>query len=100
APPAGVAPRAVFTSSAAPNPFNPRIRIAWEMPRAGRLVLEVYDVRGRRVRTLVDGEVAAGPGAIMWDGADTEGRPLASGVYFRVARTGSERQVGKMTLVR
>jgi hypothetical protein len=65
-----------------PNPFRDRTSIAWEMPRAGRAELTVYDVTGRRVRTLVSGAVEAGAQSTPWDARDGSGRRVASGVYF------------------
>ena len=52
------------------------------LPRAGHARLEVYDVAGRRVRTLVDGQVDAGWLAVRWDGRSDRGERVASGVYF------------------
>ena len=66
-------PGASFALGAHPNPFNPAVRITYEMPRAGRLVLRVHDLRGRLVRTLLDQEVPAGPGDVRWDGRDAQG---------------------------
>jgi hypothetical protein len=61
---------------AMPNPFNPRTTIVYETARAGRVLLEIYDARGRRVATLVDGEKGPGEHRVVWDGRDA-----ASGVY-------------------
>ncbi len=65
-----------------PNPFNPATVIPYELPRAGRARLALYDAAGRRVRTLVDGETAAGAHEARWDGRDEAGRPVGSGAYF------------------
>jgi hypothetical protein len=66
-----------------PNPFNPRTVIAFAMPEAGEVSLVVYDLRGRRVATLIDGEsLSAGPQSRMWEGTDASGRPVAAGVYL------------------
>lgn len=64
-----------------PNPFNPVTQVPFQLERAGHVRLLVYDVRGRRVRTLADGDLAAGSHAIRWDGEDDSGRRLASGIY-------------------
>ena len=74
-----------------PNPFNPSITIAFELPSAGRVSMRVYDASGRLVRTLIDeAERAAGPHAVRWDGLDHAGTPAASGVYFyRVEAAGT-----------
>jgi len=60
----------------------------------------VYDLRGRRVRTLLDAERPVGIGEVAWDGRDTGGRALASGVYYVQVGVGSRRMTRKLTLVR
>jgi hypothetical protein len=86
--------------AAHPNPFNPRIEISYQLPVAGRLRLDVVDVRGRVVRTLVSGEVAAGDGRVVWLGDDVRGRTVASGVYHVVAQTDHGTVKQQITLVR
>jgi len=65
-----------------PNPFNPSTKIAYSAARAGHVSLAVYDLTGRRVRTLVDGHVGAGEHFALWDGRGDDGARAASGVYF------------------
>jgi flagellar hook assembly protein FlgD len=62
--------------------------------------LAIYDLAGHRVRTLVDGELAAGDQIISWDGRDQQGRSMASGVYFYELAAGNQIERKKMTLVR
>lgn len=75
-----IATPAVYT--ARPNPFGATTEIPFVMPSAGRVSIRVFDVSGRLVRTLVDGERAAGVGRATWDGRDASGRPLPAGIYF------------------
>jgi len=65
-----------------PNPFNPKVTIAWSVPEVGRLQVAVFDLRGRRVRMLHDGPVTSREGLVSWDGRDSRGRTAASGVYL------------------
>jgi hypothetical protein len=65
-----------------PNPFNPRTRIDFVLPAATHVDLDIYDLLGRQVVSLVNGEVAAGTKSIEWDGTDSFGNRVASGVYF------------------
>jgi hypothetical protein len=65
-----------------PNPFNPVTTISFELPETGEATLEVFSVAGRRVATLVDTRLGAGPHSVEWPGTDDSGRPLASGIYF------------------
>lgn len=69
-------------TSAAPNPFNPRTTIRFELARAADVALEVYDVRGQRVRTLLSGSRAAGTHEFVWDGRSDAGVGMASGTYL------------------
>jgi hypothetical protein len=84
----------------APNPFNAQTLIRYTLPRRGWGDLTVYDLLGRRVRTLVVGEVTAGTHTAIWDGRDGRGKSVASGVYFYVLRAEQVRQVRRMVLVR
>jgi len=87
-------------TSATPNPFNPRIEIGFSLDRPGRVEITVFDLRGRRVRSLVAGERAAGAGKVTWDGTDERGREVASGVYAVQFVSGGRGDYRKVTLVR
>jgi len=65
-----------------PNPFNPHTTIRYELPCKARVKLEVYDVLGRLVSTLVDLEQEMGSYEVKWDGKSDDGLALASGIYF------------------
>jgi len=91
---------ALAAVSAAPNPFNPRVRIEFALTRASDVRVTVNDLAGRLLRELQAGELAAGVHACIWDGADREGRPLASGVYVYRVVAGAEARSGKLVLVR
>jgi hypothetical protein len=67
---------------AAPNPFNPRTMIHFELGSPGQVAIDICDVRGRRVRTLAPGRLIAGPHQATWDGSDDAGHPVASGTYL------------------
>jgi len=93
-------------SQNAPNPFNPQTTIRFELPEAAHARLAIYTTAGQLVRTLVDGEVAAGPHEVAWDGRDASGREASSGVYvYRLEHVPMSTHVGaalvrRMTLVR
>jgi len=83
-----------------PNPFNPRVEIAYTLEKAGKVKVTVYDVRGRAVSTLVDATRPAGPNKVIWEGTDNRGSRVASGVYFvRFEAPGHEAQ-RRLALVR
>ncbi len=64
-----------------PNPFNPRTAISYTIAKPGHASLRIFNLNGRLVATLLDREVAAGPGSAIWNGFDTNGRRAPSGVY-------------------
>jgi hypothetical protein len=69
-----------------PNPFNPTTSISFSMPKDGHVLLQVYDVTGALVKTLVDQTVRAGNMQTNWDGTNLSGNKVASGVYlYRMA---------------
>jgi hypothetical protein len=83
-----------------PNPFNPSTTIAFALPAAGAVRLEVYDVHGHRIRGLVDGVLPAGPHRIAWDGRDGAGRRAASGLYFYRLQWSGHEQTRRMVLLK
>lgn len=65
-----------------PNPFNPDTKIPYQIAQSGKTLLEIFNMLGRRVRTLFDDNQSAGSHVVFWDGRDQNGQQLASGVYF------------------
>jgi len=96
---ASALPRAQFTTSQFPNPFNPTTKISYTIKAPGHLSLKVFNVRGELVKTLIDGSVTE-DGFEMWDGTNNQGSEVSSGVYFYEARMGSDVQVNKMALIK
>jgi subtilisin-like proprotein convertase family protein len=84
----------------APNPFNPRTEVVFDLARDGSVRVEVFDARGRLVRRLVDGRLPAGRQAAIWDGRDDAGREVASGTYLARMTADGGAQVAKMMVVR
>ena len=83
-----------------PNPFNPATKIAFRLTRPGEIELSVYDIAGRRVARLTDGEYPAGAHAVVWRGRDDRGRPVSSGIYFALLAAPEGRRVQKMLLLK
>jgi hypothetical protein len=95
------APAATRLLPAYPNPFNPSTTIRFDLPRAGTVDLAVHDLRGRLVRTLAsDLALDAGRHGLVWDGRDTRGATVASGVYLVVFRSGGQTVTRQMTLLK
>lgn len=83
-----------------PNPFTPSTTIAFTLKRSGHVTLAVYNIQGRRIRTLVDEDTFEGDHTVSWDGTDELGVDVAAGVYmYRLAYEEHE-ETRKMILVR
>lgn len=83
-----------------PNPFNPQTTIVFTQEREGLVNLAVYDLHGRRVRTLADRVYATGEHRVVWDGRDDAGNALPSGLYLYKMASGERSMTRKMMLVR
>ena len=82
-----------------PNPFNPSTIIPYQLPTATHVRLEVFNLLGQRIATLVDEERAAGFHTATWHATDGSGRAVAAGVYIYRMTVGEERQTGRMVLI-
>jgi hypothetical protein len=71
-----------FLGTPSPNPFHGRASLRFGLARAGAVRLELFDLAGRRVRTLADGLLPAGTHVATWDGRDRQGNAVGAGVYF------------------
>lgn len=85
---------------AAPNPFNPRTRVRFELSRPGFTRLAVYDLGGRRVRSLLARSLAAGEHEVTWNGRDDADAPVASGVYLVRLRGDDFVETQRVTLLK
>jgi len=90
-----------FDSQPEPNPFNPATNISFMMTERAAVTLEVFDISGRRVRTLAAAEVMnAGSRSVHWNGLDDHGSPVASGTYLYRLQVGDLVESNRMMLVR
>ncbi len=83
-----------------PNPFNPTTLISYVLPARSRVKLAIYDVLGKNVTTLIDGEQSAGTHRVEWNGRTSRGYSAASGVYLYRIETESTTQARTMLLVK
>jgi hypothetical protein len=83
-----------------PNPFNPSTKIEFTLPKSGFVSLDIYDVLGRKVRTLVSEELSSGYKSVIWDGKNEDGEDVASGVYFFQLKVGDFSEPKKMLLLK
>jgi len=83
-----------------PNPFNPTTTITYSIPQQKNVLLEVFNVRGEKVATLVNGRMRAGTYTVSWNGKDSFGRSVPSGIYLCKIRTGSYQHTIRMLLLK
>jgi len=84
-----------------PNPFNPSTKIQFSLPQTEKVKLEIYDIQGNLVRSLVDYDLyQSGNYEVMWDGSDNHDNRVSSGIYFAKMQAGKFAQTKKMNLVK
>ncbi len=97
-----VAPAVLATKivNAYPNPFNPRTKINFNLAHGQHVKLNILDVRGRHVATLLNESFAAGEYSVDWNGANDQGRAMPSGAYFAVMGSDNRQSMQRLTLIR
>ena len=88
-------PSAFSVAQNSPNPFNPTTTISYSLADAGNVTIDVFNVAGQKIDTLVDGFMEAGSHSIVWDGSD-----VSAGVYFYTVKAGNFTKTIKMTLLK
>ncbi len=83
-----------------PNPFNPTTTISFALPKAGKVDVAVYNVLGQEVNSLVTGELPAGNHSVVWDGRNSSGNTVSSGIYFYRIVAGDYSQSKKMLMLK
>ena len=93
-------PESYHLSQNYPNPFNPITNIQYDIPEEGHIQLIIYDLLGRKVRTLVNKIVLPGYKSIKWDGKNDNGSLVTSGVYFYMIQAGNFSKTKKMIILK
>lgn len=93
-------PTAFGLSQNYPNPFNPTTSIEFALPEAANVSLEIYNLLGQKVRTLVNGYVSAGYVTTRWDGLDQHGQEVGSGTYIYRLKTSEQSFSKKLVLMK
>jgi hypothetical protein len=83
-----------------PNPFNPTTTLRYDLPRREMVTLKIYNILGEEVRTLIDRIQTPGPKTAVWDGTNSKGEEVGSGIYIYSLRVGDEIKSMKMALLR
>jgi PKD repeat protein len=89
-----------LAAGAAPNPFNPETSIYFALERPGTVRLQIFDLTGRLVNTLVHGAMPAGDHAVRWDGRTESGGKVASGIYYFRLEADGQRVVQRLTVLK
>lgn len=97
-----VNPSAFDLDQNSPNPFNPLTTISYSIPpgASDRIILNVYDIRGALIKTLVDSFISPGTHTVVWDGTDSGGNRVSSGIYMYQLQAGAFTKSNKMILMR
>ena len=93
-------PRTYALSQNYPNPFNPMTTLRFDVPNAASVQLVVYDLHGKKVRSLINGPMQAGQHSLVWDGRNTHGVKVASGIYFYRLNSEGFSETRKMVLLK
>ena len=83
-----------------PNPFNPETKIRYQLPNSGEVVLKIFDILGREVKSLVNEKLEAGFHEVTWNGRNNSGRKVSSGVYYYQIRASEFKETKKMILMK
>ncbi len=83
-----------------PNPFNSATLITLTLPQTTRVLVQVFDLNGRRAATLIDAELPAGVHHVSWDGRSDDGKPLGSGIYLYRMKAADFTKIHRMILLR
>jgi len=83
-----------------PNPFNPTTAISFSVKEAGNVLLEVYNAKGQKIKTLVNGEMTADNHVVTWNGNDNSGNKVSSGIYFYKMHSKNYNETKKMLLMK
>ena len=83
-----------------PNPFNPVTSIYFDVPKAGNVNISVYDMLGRKIKTLVNEHLNPGFLNVQWNATNELSQPVSAGVYIYTIEAGNFRQTRKMILLK
>ncbi|HPF34763.1 hypothetical protein KDK88_04195 [bacterium] len=95
-----VAPRPALAVQVYPNPFNPRVSLAFTLDRDCRVTASAFDLRGRLVRRIAARELSVGDHIVEWDGRDDAGEPVPSGTYYLRVDDGRRAATARATMLK
>ena len=83
-----------------PNPFNPVTNIQFELNQNGHVKVEIFNVKGQKVKTILNEDLEQGKHSLLWKGTDVNDRKVASGVYFYKVSCNEKEKIKKMIMIK
>ena len=83
-----------------PNPFNPKTKISFDVPKIFKISIEIFNIYGQKIQTLLNNEIQPGLHSLVWDGRDKNGKELSSGIYLCRMRSESFFKSQKLILLK
>ena len=83
-----------------PNPFNPSTTIRYQTPEQGHISIDIYDISGMKIKSMVNEVHAPGTYQLVWDGTDNRSQNVASGIYFVLLETDSFTALDRVVLIK
>ena len=94
-----IIPKVNITFNAYPNPFNPTTTISFSIPEESKVGIEIYNIKGQKVKQLVDEQLSEGIHSVIWDGKNDSSKSVSSGVYFYKLKVNSKDKAIKKCLL-
>jgi hypothetical protein len=91
---------AISLSSSYPNPFNQEASISFNLPKSTKADLAIYNTKGQKVKTLLNGNQKAGVSKVIWNGIDDNGTQVSNGIYYYRLQTGTKTLTHKLILLK
>ena len=83
-----------------PNPFNPTTNIAFEIAESGKTKVEVFNVKGQKIKTLLNENMEIGEHSVIWNGNDSNNKRVSSGIYFYKISINGQQKINKMLMLK
>lgn len=83
-----------------PNPFNPQTNISFQVNHPSKVKIDIYNIKGQKVKSLINDNLQAGKHSLVWNGKDERGSEVASGIYFTKIKTAYGNKTIKMVLMK
>ena len=96
----GMIPLKILLHQNYPNPFNPLTTLRYDLPENALVNITIYDMMGRQVKTLINGQQSAGHTSLQWNATNNDGLPVPAGIYLYILQAGELKQTKKMVLLK